>query len=119
MDELKDAISQGTFEYAVGANVFHQGNTASFKEVNYSEANVQITFFENNSRVVAGVKHVLVETDIDYYRDPLSHVLLEVIPNTISGSMTNPVEVYQLRWIAVNNNQGPRFNPLYVIEPVQ
>ncbi|MCA9805536.1 MAG: hypothetical protein KC777_26380 [Cyanobacteria bacterium HKST-UBA02] len=118
--ELRAAVAAGIFEYAAGADVFHKGNTASFKETDFWEANVQITFYERDSRVVDGIELVRVDTDIDYYRDPAAHILLEVIPNTLGGKMTNPLEVYQLRWIASRSSRNVRggmvFDPPYVIE---
>lgn len=116
--KMRAAVAGGTWEYAAGASVFHKGNTASFKEVSFWEANVQITFYERDSKIVDGVDVVRVDTDIDYYRDPASHIILEVLPNTIGGGMTNPLECYQLRWIASRARVGaPVFDPPYVVEP--
>ncbi|MBK9141537.1 MAG: hypothetical protein IPM23_03505 [Candidatus Melainabacteria bacterium] len=118
--ELRAAVAAGVFEYAAGADVFHKGNTASFKETDFWEANVQITFYERDSRMVDGIELVRVDTDIDYYRDPAAHILLEVLPNTLGGKMTDPLEVYQLRWIASRSSRNVRgglvFDPPYVIE---
>lgn len=36
---------------------------------------------------------------MDYYKDPVAHALLEVIPNHFQGP-TDPVAAYVLRWIA-------------------
>lgn len=118
--KMRAAVAAKTWEYAAGASVFHKGNTASFKEVSFWEANVQITFYETDSKVIDGVDVVRVDTDIDYYRDPASHIILEVIPNTAGGGMTNPLECYQLRWIASHAKSGaPVFDPPYVVEPKQ
>jgi hypothetical protein len=57
----------------------------------------------------------MVEPDIDYFRDLGAHALFEVIPNAITHSLTNPVEVYVLRWIAGQRAGIPEFDPRYVI----
>ncbi len=116
--DLRREVARGTWEPAAGSQVFHGGNTASFKEINFWEANVQITFYEQNSKVVNGVTVVLVEVDIDYYRDTAAHVLLEVLPNQFGGN-TDPTQCYQLRWIAARHYGAPAFEPLYTIVPKQ
>lgn len=115
VDDLRAAVTAGTFEYAAGASITHPGSTVSFKERNFHEANLQLTFFENERRSINGVDCVKFEFDIDYYRDPLAHVILEVIPNGVSGRLTDPAHVYQLRWIAAQQAGRP-FNPPYTIE---
>jgi hypothetical protein len=116
--ELRNSVSHGrTWDYAAGSPVFHPGNTASFKELSFYEANVQITAYEQTTRIINGVECVRIETDIDYYRDPAAHIILEVFPNTFGGRMTNPLEVYQLRFIASRTNGvGTKFEPPYKIE---
>ena len=57
-----------------------------------------------------------MEPDIDYYRDPAAHLLLEGLPNAITKGLTNPEMVYVLRWIAGRHAGVPEFNPPYVIE---
>lgn len=115
VDQLKKAVAAGTFEYAAGSMVFHPGNTGSFKERSFYEANVQITFYENDRKVIDGVDCVKVETDIDYYRDPAAHIILEVLPNTVAGRITDPAQVYQLRWIAARQKGSVPFEPPYTI----
>lgn len=58
---------------------------------------------------------VILEPDMDYYKDIAIHVLLEVIPNAITHTLTNPVEVYGLRWIPGRNAGDPEFAPLYTL----
>ncbi len=53
----------------------------------------------------------MVEPDIDYYQDLAAHAILEVIPNALTHSLTNPVEVYVLRWIAGRTAGMPEFAP--------
>jgi hypothetical protein len=53
----------------------------------------------------------MVEPDIDYFRDLGAHAIFEVIPNAITHSLTNPVEVYVFRWIAGQTAGIPEFDP--------
>lgn len=115
VDELRKAVAQRTFEYAAGSQFFHAGNIASFKELSFYEANVQMTFYADG-KTIDGVDCYRMETDIDYYRDPAAHILLEVLPNTIGGALTSPLEGYQLRWIASRVAGRPVFEPLYTVE---
>ena len=41
--------------------------------------------------------------------------LLEVLPNSIGGGLSNPRQVYVLRWIAGRHAGVPEFDPPYVI----
>jgi hypothetical protein len=56
-----------------------------------------------------------VEPDIDCYQDPGAHTILEVIPNSITHGLTDPKEVYVLRWIAGTHSHVPEFDPPYTI----
>jgi hypothetical protein len=56
-----------------------------------------------------------VETDIDYFKDIGAHTIFEVIPNALTHSLTNPTEVYVLRWMAGQHSGIPEFAPLYSI----
>jgi hypothetical protein len=47
---------------------------------------------------------------------PWAHALLEVIANASTGSLTDPIDVYMLRWIAGRRAGVPEFNPPYTIE---
>jgi hypothetical protein len=110
--QVEDAVREGTFEAANSS--LHPGATRSFKEVRFGEANLQITLHEKDRKVIGGVKCVKVEIDMDYFRDPLAHLLLEVLPNQFGGS-TDPRQVYMLRWIAGRRAGVPEFNPPYQI----
>lgn len=57
----------------------------------------------------------MLEPDIDYYRDPLAHFLLEVTPNGLTHALTDPVEVYVLRWMAGRMAGVAEFAPVYVV----
>jgi hypothetical protein len=58
---------------------------------------------------------IVVEPDIDYFKDPGAHGLLEVMPNKFTGGLTNPETVYALRWMAGRRAGIPEFNPPYTI----
>jgi hypothetical protein len=115
LDHVRAAALQGLFVPEHGSAVFHPGATASFKQVQFGEANVQLTFHEEDRRTIDGVECMKVEPDIDYYKDPGAHALLEVLPNTISQGLTDPRQVYFLRWIAARRAGIPDFDPLYTI----
>jgi hypothetical protein len=114
-DQVKLAAQQGTFSRELGFAAFHKGATDSYKQIQFGEANVQLTFHANETKVIDGVQCVKMEPDIDYFKDLLSHALLEVIVNGISGNLTDPRQVYVLRWIAGRHAGVPEFNPPYVI----
>lgn len=95
----------------------------------FGEANVQLTFHEGESKLIGDVKCVKVECDMDYFKDPGAHALLEVmpnaiaklfadpgeaIPNAVSHALTDPMQVYVLRWIA-GRHAGREFSPPYTI----
>lgn len=113
LDQVKTATAQGVFEPA--PFILHPGATSSFKQTQFGEANVQLTFHENDGQEIDGVNCVLVEPDIDYFKDSGAHLLLEVVVNAF-GSITDPRTVYALRWIAGRRAGVPEFDPLYTIE---
>jgi hypothetical protein len=76
---------------------------------------VQLTFHEGDKQVIDGVSCVRIEPDIDYYKDPLAHAILEVLPNAITGGLSNPEVVYVLRWMAGRHAGVPEFAPPYTI----
>jgi hypothetical protein len=115
IDQVERAVLEDAFRPEPGAAIFHPGATRSYKEIRFGEANVQLTFHEKATRKIEGTKCVKVEVDIDYHRDILAHALLELIPNTLSGGLTDPRQVYVLRWIAGKHANVPEFNPPYTI----
>jgi hypothetical protein len=118
VDQVRQAAAQGRFDPEPNPKLFHPGATSSFKENRFGEANVQLTFHENDRREVDGVNCILVEPDIDYYRDLGAHGLLEVLPGLFPSGMTDARVVYVLRWIAGRRQPGlPEFDPPYWIEP--
>jgi hypothetical protein len=44
-----------------------------------------------------------------------AHTILEIIPNGLTHTLTDPAEVYVLRWIAGRTAGIPEFAPLYTI----
>jgi hypothetical protein len=115
IDQVKAAAAAGKFAVENAPGLFHPGATSSWKQIQFGEANVQLTFHENDKLTLNGVDCVMVEPDIDYYRDLAAHVILEVIPNALTHTLTDPAEVYVLRWIAGRTAGIPEFRPLYTI----
>jgi hypothetical protein len=117
VDQVRLAAQQGEFDTQPAIDLtLHGDATSSFKQNQFGEANVQLTFHEMNRRTIDGVDCVYVEPDIDYFKDPGAHLLLEVIPNALTGNLSNPRVVYVLRWIAGRHAGVPNFDPLYTIE---
>jgi hypothetical protein len=116
VSQVKQAAAQGEFSSQFGLDITHPGATCSFKQKQFGEANVQFSFHENDTKVIAGVDCVKVELDMDYFQDSLAHLILEVLPNKISNGKTDPRQIYLLRWIAGRHAGVPDFNPPYTIE---
>jgi hypothetical protein len=117
VDQVRLAAQQGEFDTEPAIDLsLHGDATSSFKQIQFGEANVQLTFHEKNRREIGGVDCVYVEPDIDYYKDPAAHLLLELIPNGLTGNVSSPRVVYVLRWIAGRHAGIPEFDPLYTIE---
>jgi hypothetical protein len=115
IDQVKNAAAAGEFAIENNPGLFHLGATSSWKQIQFGEANVQLTFHENDKMVIGGVGCVMVEPDIDYYQDLGAHAIFEVIPNALTHSLTDPTEVYVLRWIAGRTAGIPEFAPIYTI----
>ena len=115
IDQVKNAAAAGEFAVENNPGLFHPGATSSWKQIQFGEANVQLTFHENDTMIIGGVDCVMVEPDIDYYQDLAAHALLEVIANALTHSLTDPTEVYVLRWIAGRTAGIPEFAPIYTI----
>lgn len=117
VDQVRLAAQQGEFDTEPAIDLsLHGDATSSFKQIQFGEANVQLTFHEKNRKTIDGVDCVYVEPDIDYFKDPGAHLLLEVIPNALTGNVSSPRVVYVLRWIAGQHAGIPNFDPLYTIE---
>ena len=115
IDQVKIAAAAGKFAVEINPELFHPGATSSWKQIQFGEANVQLTFHENDKAVIDGVDCVMVEPDMDYYKDLAAHTIFEVIPNALTHSLTEPAEVYVLRWIAGQTAGIPEFAPLYTL----
>ena len=115
IDQIERAMHQPRPEFAKAPFGLHQGATGSYKQIEFGEANVQLTFHENDRMEIGGVNCVVVEPDIDYFKDTAAHLLLEVAVNAF-GSVTDPKAVCALRWIAGRRAGVPEFDPLYTIE---
>lgn len=109
-----------TFHRGIPGRV--QPATRSWKQTRFDVTNVQLTFHEGNTRTIKRpdgtmVDCVVVEPDIDYYKDLLAHGLLEVAPNLIAGGKTDPRQDYALRWMATKlEGIQPDFAPPVTIE---
>jgi hypothetical protein len=115
IDQVKIAADADLFAVDINPGLFHPGATSSWKQIQFGEANVQLTFHEGENVVIGGVDCLMVEPDIDYFRDLAAHAFLEVIPNGLTHSLTDPTEVYVLRWIAGRVSGVPEFSPMYTI----
>jgi hypothetical protein len=115
LEQVKLAEMQGEFSREPGPGTFHRGATSSFKQVQFGEANVQLTFHENEKKKIGATNCIMVEPDIDYFKDPLAHAFFEVLPNTVRGDTSDPRTVYFLRWIAGRQSGVADFAPPYTI----
>jgi hypothetical protein len=119
INQVALAANQKIFAPDPDPFIFHQGATLSYKQIQLGEANVQLTFHQNDP--VPNPDWVKIEPDIDYYKDVAAHGLFEVIPNavnkglTIGTGLTDPKQVYVLRWIGGRYAGFPEFNPPYEI----
>ncbi len=113
MDQIKTRPKM--FAPELNPQIFHPDATASWKQIEFGEANVQFTFHGKIVQQIGGVDCVILEPDIDYFRDLGAHAIFEVIPNALTHSLTEPADVYVLRWIAGRMAGAPEFDPLYTI----
>ena len=127
-DRIKDLA--GLHAFAPEADPAHwhpaKGNigaaTRSWKQTRFEVANVQLTFHETatstrNDAAGNSVACVVIEPDVDLYKDLAAHGLTEVIPNLLSGGKTDPRLVYAMRWMATRQEQGvAEFDPPCTIE---
>lgn len=116
LEQVEMAAAQEIFEAVPLPGLFHPGATRSWKQVEFGEANLQLTFHEQTRKQEGSRRLMLVEADMDYYRDPLAHALLEVLPNSFGGR-TDPRQIYVLRWIAGRRAGVAEFAPPYTIVP--
>jgi hypothetical protein len=122
LHQTVQAAQQGAFIREFGFQLFHNGATDSYKQVQFGEANVQLTFHGDDPPPHDLPNSTKMEVDMDYFKDIGAHALLEVVPNSLEklvgqGGMTDPKIVYVLRWIAGCRAGVQEFNPLYTIVP--
>jgi hypothetical protein len=115
IDQVKLAAAGNRKQFVPAPFELHAGATSSWKQTQFGEANVQLTFHENDHLVIDGLDCIMVEPDIDYFQDPAAHIVFEVVPNELTHSLTDPVEVYALRWMAGQQAGIPEFAPMYTI----
>jgi hypothetical protein len=115
VSEVKAAVAKKLFAPEIDPAFFHGDATSSFKEVRFGEANVQLTFHENTKKTIKREKCICIEPDIDYYKDLGAHAVMEVVYNHLTGSLTDPAQVYVLRWIAGRKAKLPEFDPPYTL----
>jgi hypothetical protein len=53
-DQVKLAAQHGAFQREPGFALFHHGATDSYKQIQFGEANVQLTFHANDAKVIDG-----------------------------------------------------------------
>jgi hypothetical protein len=118
VDDVIKAGQLGSFAEEKNSGGWHPGATLSYKQTQFDVTNVQLTFHQGNTKTIqtqdGPVDCVVIEPDIDYYKDLLAHALLEVLPNKFTGGLTDPRAVYLLRWMA-GQQAGSNFNPLYTM----
>jgi len=119
IDDVVKAAAMGAFAQEKDPAIFHPGSTLSYKQTQFDVTNVQLTFHQGNAKTLqkpdgSSVDCVVVEPDIDYFKDLLAHFFLEVVPNKATGGLTDPRMVYVLRWMA-GRQAGSDFNPLYTM----
>jgi len=115
VEATRAAALKGLVAVEPGAGLFHPGATLSWKQIQFPESNVQLTFHTNPIDCVPANNWVTVEPDIDYYKDLLNHGILEVARNQLTGSLTEPAQVYVLRWIEQRRMGLPDFTPGYTL----
>ena len=112
---VRAAAAKGEFAEEKDCARFHPGSTCSWKQIAFPVTNVQLTFHEHDEQVINGLTCVRIEPDIDLYRELLAHGFGEVFPNLLTGGLTNPMDVFSMRWTTAQDDGGPPFDPGYDI----
>ena len=120
LPEVRQAAVQGAFAPEKNPGLLHPGATESYKQTQFDVSNVQLTFHGLDVAVFEGpagtpIPCVKIEPDMDYYKDLLSHSLLEVIPNALTGELTDPAVAFALRWMTGRRAGVPDFDPLFTV----
>src|SRR5205807_4701686 len=80
IEQVDAAARAGQFAPQPGSLLFHPGASRKWKQMMQpSEANLQLTFHEEQAKTIGGVSCIVVEPDFDYYKDASAHSILEVI----------------------------------------
>ena len=116
VDDVRDS---GGFAQEPDPGTFHPGATLSYKQTQFDVCNVQLTFHQGNAKTLkkpdgTSVDCLVIEPDIDYFKDLLAHFFLEVVPNKFTHGLTDPRAVYVMRWMA-GKEARTEFNPLYTM----
>ncbi len=101
VEQVRIAAQQGEFDVQPAIDLTQHAGRQQAVSNRFSSArpgNLQLTFHEKNRKTIGGIDCVYVEPDIDYFKDPGAHLLLEVIPNSLTGNVSSPRAVYVLRW---------------------
>ena len=120
VNDVIEAGTVGAFSQENNSGTWHPGATLSHKQNQFDVTNVQLTFHQGNTKILRDprtgkdIDCVVIEPDIDYYKDLLAHSLFEVLPNTFTKGLTDPRAVLLLRWIA-SKQAGLDFNPLFTV----
>jgi len=93
--------------------LWHHGGGPSFRQTTQSRANFQLTFHMHNRKLIDGVECVMVETDIDYYPNPLEHFFKEVLVNEALRRLTDPAKVFYLRGLEAQKEGLPPVDTPY------
>lgn len=111
------AAQDGEFAEEKDPGLLHPGATTSYKQTQYDYSNVQLTFHENppDRKVIGGVECVKFEPDMDLYKDQLNHGLLEVLPNLLTHGLTDPIDIFSLRWLDSADAGEAPFDPGYTL----
>jgi hypothetical protein len=128
-DEIKALADLHAFSTETDSAFWHKGfpgridpATRSWKQTRFDVTNVQLTFHETtrstrNDSDGNPVDCVVVEPDIDLYKDLLAHGLTEVASNAITDGKTDPRTVYAMRWMVTRQEPDvAEFSPPVTIE---
>jgi hypothetical protein len=117
--DVMKAAAMGAFVEEKDPDISRPSATLSYKQTQFDVTNVQLTFHERNTKTLRGadgspVDCVIVQPEIDLYKDLLAHFFMDVVPNKFTKGLTDPRAVYVLRWMA-GKQAGSDFNPLYTM----
>lgn len=121
LPDIQAGAKSGTFAPEANPGLLHPDATESYKQTQFDVGNVQLTFHGRDTHALTrpdgtAVSCIKIEPDMDYYKDLLTHGLLEVLPNWLSRHSTEPTVAFALRWMAGKRAGLPSFNPLYTVE---